>query len=220
MTALTVADIKRRVKRRFGDESAVQLTDTDILDAINDAQRTIVGRNPDLLLVTALASTVASQQEYSLPVDIYKFKYMSYRAVGEVSYRPLRGLNENEFNLYIDDWDSNTEALAVPQVYFLRGSTFIVYPIPQDSLSNAFKIHYNRRPTDRTADADVIDLPELYHKTVVDLVLQDAYEMDEDWEAAGAKSSQTNIDLDRLRSSEEWTQRDTYSTITVLPEDM
>lgn len=220
MSALTVADIKIRVKRKFGDEAGVQLTDADILRMINDAQDTVVGRNDSLLEVSATANTVAGQQEYALPTDLLKFKFMSYKGTGDLSYRIMKGYTVNEFNSYLDGWDGATSQTGIPLFYALHAGKILVYPIPQDSITAAFKIYYNRKPVDMVNDSDVLDLPDLYHGVVVDLVLQDAYELDEDWEAANAKSSQTNTDLDRLRADEEWTKRDTYPSITVRWEDM
>jgi hypothetical protein len=126
----------------------------------------------------------------------------------------------HEFNLYIDGWDSDSVVRGTPGVFTVHAGKFIVYPIPQDSIASAFKVYYCRKPVDMVLDADVPDLPELYHSVIVDMVLQDAYEMDEDWAAAAAKSAQTNQDIDRLKDSDEWLIRDVYPTITVRPEDL
>lgn len=40
----TVADVFRRVKRTFGDEAGVQITNSDIIDWINDGQVEICER--------------------------------------------------------------------------------------------------------------------------------------------------------------------------------
>jgi hypothetical protein len=220
MSTLTVLDVKTRVKRKFGDESGVQLTDADILRYINDSQRKIVMRNDSLLEKSSTANTQAGIQEYSFPIDMLKFKSLKYKGTGDIAYRPMQGMTLNELDLYVDSWDSNVSSLAVPIMYAVHAGKFQVYPVPQDTVANAFKVYYCRKPTDMVLDADVIDLPELYHDTVVDLVLQDAYEMDEDWNAAAAKSAQTNQSIDRLKDSDEWTKRDTYPVITVRPEDL
>lgn len=220
MSALTVLGVKDRVKRKFGDEAGVQLTDADILRSINDAQRRIVARNDSLLEKTATANSVAGQQEYTLPTDLLKFKSMSYKGTAGVSYQIMQGMTLNELNLYIDGWDANTSSMGIPIIYAIHAGKFLVYPIPQDAITSAFKIYYCRKPADVVNDGDTLDLPELYHDTIVDLVLQDAYEMDEDWQAAAAKSAQTTQNIDRLKDSDEWTKRDTYPVITVRLEDL
>src|SRR6185436_1564360 len=180
-----------------------QITDNDIIEWINDAQRKIAGRNDSILEKTATASSVSGQQEYSFPTDMHRFKSMSYKGSAQVSYQTITGLTLLDFNMYIDGWDQNTSAPGVPAAYCIHANKFLVYPIPQESITNAFKVYYCRNPVDVAIDSDIIDLPADYHDVVVNLVLQDAYEMDEDWQAASAKSSQTNLDLDRLKSSDE-----------------
>lgn len=220
MSTLTVLDVKTRVKRKFGDEAGVQLTDADILRFINDAQRKIASRNDSVLEKTATANSVIGQQEYTLPTDLLKFKSMSYKGSTGTSYQIMQGYSLNELNMYISDWDASTSNSGVPIIYAIHAGKFVVYPIPNEAVTSAFKLYYCRKPNDMALDTDVLDLPELYHGTIVDLVLQDAYEMDEDWQAAAAKSAQTNQDIDRLKDSDEWTKRDTYPVIGVRLEDL
>jgi len=219
VSSLTVLDIKTRVKRKFGDEAGVQLTDADIVRMINDAQRNIVARNDSLLEKSATADTTSGTQEYSFPSDLLKFKSLSYKGIGDIAYRPMKGMTLNELNMYVDSWDGNTSTLAVPIVYAIHAAKFQVYPVPSDSVIAAFKIYYNRAPVDVSLDTDIPDLPSIYHSIVMDFVLQDAYEMDEDWNAASAKSAQTNQNMDRAKSDSEWTRREFYPTISVRPED-
>lgn len=216
---MIVSDIKTRVKRLFGDESGVQLTDDDILRAINDAQRHIVQSNETLLEKTAVSSSISGQQEYSLPADLLIFKFLSFKGTGDVAYNQLKGLSVLEFNEYIDSWDSNTSNLGVPAVYTLHAGKFLCYPVPQDTIANCFKIYYNRTPVDVVLDGDTPDLPVLYHQILVDLVIKFAFEMDEDWEAAAAKSQEANKNIGTLRGRENWKQEDKYPVIMIRPED-
>ncbi len=217
---MIVSDIKTRVKRLFGDEAGVQLTDADIVRAINDSQLEIVKRNESLLEKTATTSSVAGTQEYALPTDLLIFKFLMWKGTGDTSYQKLKGLSTSEFNEYIDGWDTDTSIRGVPTTFTLHAGKFLVYPIPQDSISNAFKIYYNRSPVDVVNDADIPDLPLLYHTILVDMVLKYAYEMDEDWEAAGNKSQETNKDIDYLRGREDWKQQEVYPFILIRQEDM
>lgn len=216
---MIVSDIKTRAKRLFGDEASVQLTDADIVRAINDAQLDIIKKNENLLEKTATADSQSGIQEYSLPTDLLIFKFMLYKGSGATSYTKLKGMSVAEFNMYVDGWDSDTSNLGVPAVFTLHAGKFLVYPIPQDSITAAFKIYYNRKPVDVVNDSDTPDLPPLYHPILVDLVLKFAYEMDEDWEAAGNKSQETNKDIDYLRGREDWKQEELYPFILTRPED-
>lgn len=217
---MIVSDVKTRVKRLFGDESGVQLTDSDIVRAINDAQYEVVKRNESLLETTAIASCAAGIQEYPLPANLLIFKFMMYKGTADIAYNKLKGLTPAEFNEYIDSWDSNTSNLGVPAVFTLYAGKFLVFPVPSDTIANCFKIYYNRLPVDMVNDGDTLDLPLLYHPVIVDLVVKFAFEMDEDWQAAANKSQETNKDIDFLRGREEWKKRDTYGVILVREEDM
>lgn len=216
---MIVSDIKTRVKRLFGDEAGVQLTDADIVRAINDSQIEIVKRNESLLEKTSVANSSSGIQEYSLPTDMLIFKFLMWKGVGDTSYRKLKGLSTAEFNEYIDGWDGDTSTQSVPSTYTLHANKFLVWPIPQDTITNAFKIYYNRVPTDVVNDSDPPDLPITYHTTLVNMILQYAYEMDEDWEAAQSKSAQNNKDMDYLRGREDWKQEEVYPFILIRQED-
>jgi hypothetical protein len=217
---MNVAAIKTRVKRRFGDEAGVQLSDSDIISSINDAQLEIVKRNESLLEVTATANADDGIQEYTLPANLLIFRSLKWKGTGELSYKPLIGRPFNEFNEYMEGWDEDVSSQGTPYTYTLYAGKFLVFPVPDSNIANAFKIYYNRKPTDVALDADVPDVPEIYHLTIVDMALKQAYEMDEDWEAASNKSAEASKDLDYLRGREDWKQQDTYPTILIRQEDM
>lgn len=217
---MNVSDIQTRVKRAFGDESGVQVTDTDIVRWINDGQRHIVLHNESLLEKSGFTDVVAGQQEYDLPVDLLVLRSVSIKAVGYTSYVRLKGFRLTEFNEYIDGWDGNVHSQGVPSAYCLHAGKLELFPIPDSSVTNGLKIYYNRKPTEVVTSADTPDLPELYHKALVKYCMQEAYEMDEDWEAASAKNQDMTSDINLLRGREDWKQQDAYPTITVLAEDI
>lgn len=217
---MIVSDILTRVKRQFGDESGVQVTDDDILRWVNDGQRQIVMSNDGLLETTSTSNSVANQQSYSVPTNLLIFKSVSFKGTGQVSYVQLRGMSFNEFQKHIDSWDGDTTQTGTPVVYTLYAGNIIVYPIPDTSITSAFKIYYTRKPTDVVNSGDTPDLPLLYHETLVKYCLQQAYEMDEDWQAFTSKSTEVAADLSLLRGRDDWKQQDTYPTITVLTEDL
>lgn len=217
---MIVSDIMTRVKRQFGDESGVQVTDADIIRWINDGQRRIVMHNEGLLETTALANLTENVQDYSLPTDLLIFRALSIKVTGDHTYRHVKGLDFPKFNEYIDGWDGDESYRGIPLVYTLFAGKIRFYPIPDQTVSNGIKIYYNRKPTDVASGSDAIDLPILYHETVATYCLQQAHEMDEDYDAAGMKASEMSTDLTTLRGREEWKEQETYPTITVLPEDL
>lgn len=220
---MNVGQIKTEVKRTFGDESGVQVTDSDIVSWINACQRQIVLQNEGLLEKTAVANSVQGQADYSLSTlssDILVFRGLMYKDTGQTAYFKLKGLSLNELNEVIDGWNGDSNALGTPQYYTVFENKISVYPVPSSSVTSAIKIFYTRQPVDIANDTDIPDLPLLYHDAIVNFCLMRAYELDENLQAASAKGQQVESDLKTLRGRDDWKQQETYPTITILWEDM
>jgi hypothetical protein len=67
---LNVQDVANRVRRTFGDDGGVQVTDDDILRWVNDAQLQISTDNEELLETVATADIIQGQADYSIPSDM------------------------------------------------------------------------------------------------------------------------------------------------------
>lgn len=216
---MNVSDILIRVKRAFGDESGVQVTDADIIRWINDGQRQIVMHNEGLLEKVSLADTVANQQEYGLPADCMMLQSVRYKGPSDPSFFRLRGYHLNEFNELIDGWDGSVYTQGTPTAFCVQAGKIELFPIPDYSLVGSIKIYYNRAPVDTTLLTDVPEIPVLYHEVLVKYCLAQAYELDEDWQASGIKAQDMAADLNLLRGKDDWKKQDTYPVITVLLDD-
>lgn len=217
---MIVSDIMTRIRRKFGDESAVQVTDADIIRWINDGQREIVLKNEILLEKTAVTSSVVGQQEYVLPVDLLILKFIQYKESAGTAYYKLRGLTPVQFNEYIDGWNDGGVARGVPQVFTIFSGKIIAFPTPTTAVTDGFKIYYNRSPVDVALSSDTPDLPSTYHGTLVKYCMQQAYELDEDMESASMEVAKVAEDIDLLRGREDWKTQETYPTISVCVEDL
>jgi hypothetical protein len=215
---MNVAEIQTYIKRQFGDESGVQVTDADIFRWINSAQKQIVLQNESLLEKTATTSTVVSQQSYDLPVDLLKLTGISYRSSTDGAYYRLKGYSLADFNEKVDGWDGTTET-GDPFCYTINEENIILYPIPATAVTAGLKIYYNRKPAVVTLTSDIPELPELYHDTIIKFCLKEAYETDEDWDAAGNKGQEFDTELNFLRGKQDWKVQEHYPVITVLFED-
>jgi hypothetical protein len=216
---MNVLEIQDYIKRQFGDESGVQVTDTDILRWINSAQKQIVLQNESLLEVTSVTTTIVAQQSYSLPSNLLKLRGIQYRADTDQAYFRLKGYSLSEFNEKVDGWDGDTNN-SDPLCYTIYGNEILLFPIPRTAVTSALKIYYNRAPVDVVTTADTPELPLLYHDTIVKFCLQQAYEMDEDWDAVGNKAQEFDRDVNMLRGKEDWKVQEFYPVITVLNEDL
>jgi len=214
-----VSDIQTYVKRQFGDESGVQITDTDIIRWINSGQRHIVKVNEGLLEKVSTANTVVGQQAYALPTDCLILQSISYKSNTDLSYFKLKGFTLNEFNEYIDGWDGTTYQQGLPNCYTIFAGNIDLFPIPDTSMTSGLKIYYTRKPVDIVNPSDTPDLPELYHEALVKFCLLRAYALDSDYYAQQLTSGELDSDIMTLRGRESWKQEETYPTITVRNED-
>lgn len=205
---MLVNDIGLRVKRQFGDEAGIQVTDADIIRWVNDAQREIA-KEDSLLQTFATTSAVANQQEYVRPPDILVLRSVHYNGI------KLKGLAPQEAEDYIATKDT---PIGEPQVFWIWANKIFLYPIPSANLVDGIRIFYTRlpKPVDSQDDAPEINVE--HHGRIVEYALQQAYEMDENWQAAQMKQKQFKDGMEAKPSEPD--PSDYYATITVRPEDM
>lgn len=217
---MIVSDVMTRVRRSFGDESGVQITDADLIRWINDGQRELIKHNETVLETVATANIVANQQEYSLPANLLILKHITFKADGWTSYNPLQAFSFSQFNMMVDSWDGTQNPPDSPSIYTRYANNLILFPVPSVSLTSALKIYYNRQPVDITNASDALDVPIQYHEVLVKYCQSQAYEMDEDWDAAQIKDAATSSDIALLRGREDWNIQEFYPIISIREEDM
>lgn len=217
---MNLGDVKTRVKRQFGDEAAVQVTDSDIERWVNDAQRDIVMRNETVLQKSSLTDSVGQQQAYALPDDLLILRALHWKNNSDPSYYRLKGMSFQEFDEYIDGWDGTVYQASNPMVYTIFEKSIKLFPTPAETGTENLKIFYNRQPVDLLTDEQILDLPIEYHNAVVSYCLTKAYELDEDWPAATNLAQQKEADIRLNKERESWNNTEHYPRITVLNEDL
>lgn len=208
-------EVVTRVKRQFGDEAGVQINDQDIIRWINDAQEEIARTNEGLMETTGSADTVANQAEYDMPADFSVLRSLKYNG-----YR-LKPLSLAEFNEYIDGYASSSSpyGAGIPEVFTVWENKITLFPKPNESVTDGITIFYIKHPTAVVNLADALSLPLKYHNTIVTFCLQQAYELDEDFQKAQLKEGKFNKDLMQLNDNNKWISQEYYPRITTLPED-
>lgn len=204
----TLGDVMRAVKRQFGDESGVQIEDTDFVTWVNDAQTTINNRN-GVLKTTASTPAVVGQAMYSFPLDdIYKLESVHFDGKRIVN---TSWAQAEESIIGLDD-----AATGTPEIWFEWQGSIRFWPAP--ATTDDITLYYTRKPvalSSPTPDTQLLDLPDKYFPDVVRYCLQQAYEMDEDWAASQAKKDQFDQSVGDLAEQERTGQFMTYETITV-----
>lgn len=214
---MNVQDVADRVKRTFGDDGGVQVTDADIFRWINDAQLKISIENEDLLETVGTSDIVSGQADYSTPVNMNTLRSLMYN-----NFR-IKGLSFAEFNEYLDGFKAspsqNPYGNGRPEVFMVYGGTITLFPTPNQNLTAGLRIYYSRHPASVGTLADALTVPDRYHPSVVDFCLQQAYEMDENADMTAFKKGQFGEQIQKLKEQEKWTSREFYPTITTLPQD-
>jgi hypothetical protein len=203
-----VMEVMTAVKRQFGDESGVQLEDADLIRWINDAQDVINYRNK-VLKATATVATVVDQATYTFPASqVLQIESLHYNGV-RIPNIPFSQAEESIIG-------SEPDVSGEPQYWYEWGGTFTLWPAPNDAVT--ITIYYTKLPTKIVAyDTDtLLELPDKYFSDIVAYVLQQAYEMDEDWAASGAKAQQFAQNVEIKADDERRAQDMTFSTVTVI----
>ena len=207
-TAQEVADY---VKRQFGDESGVQVTDTDIIHWINNATRDIYALKEPIKSI-ATAATVANQAQYSWPSNILQVQSL------RVNNKPLRQMTFQEAERHVLDNDPNGTAIGEPEIWYEYGGQFFLYPKPSGSKSDAIQIFYIPAPDMISTILENLHIPDPLFNALLDHVLGQAYEMDENFEAAQLKAQSFGEYMNADVNGD--VEPDFYPFITISPEDL
>lgn len=219
---MNLGDVKTRVKRQFGDESGVQITDDDIVRWTNDGIQFVVTNNEGLLETVGTADIVANQQQYDMPADLLTLRSIHIKQYPDsLSYVHMQAYDMQKFDTYVDGWDGTFYGPGTPYVYTVFAEKLQLFPIPDSDSAAGIKFYYFRKPAllDGTADDIELDLPLNYHNAVVAYCLQQAYELDENPDLYARKGAdvQNVINLNRYRQGKADTE--TYPTITPTYDD-
>jgi hypothetical protein len=212
-TGTLVADA---VKRQFGDPDGRQITDDDILRWINAAQQEIVSQNP-ILKETLQTGLVAGQSIYTYPAE--RVQYIEALHYNDLPLEPYTFQEAQNYILQRKVDIVNVDHLR-PVIWYERNGEVTIYPTPSTTEANCLKMYYVRRPEDLPTLPSPLGLPDRYFQRVIDLVLTRAYQLDENWEAAGFKQQEFAMGMEMLANQENTTNVNTYPSITVRVEDL
>lgn len=209
----TVADVAQHVKRQFGDESGTQISNEDIIRWINQGQLDIA-RRAEINKDAATTSSVTAQNAYTFPSDsILKILAVSYNnfSLDNSSFEEIQQLTQK--------FDSNLNVAMtnqIPTTWYEWGNSVYLYPTPT-ATGDTIKLYIIRTPPLVTSISNALSLPDTHYSALLQYVLQQAYELDDNFNSAGVKAAQHEASLSDLSSVASY---EFYPTITVLPEDI
>lgn len=217
---MNVGDIITRVRRTFGDEAAVQVSDDDVIRWVNDAQIEIVRQNDGALQKTDYVNLVANQSQYTMPSDLLILRTLRYKYASMLSYSTLKYKNMQQFDDSVDGWDGNAFSSGDPQFFTMFEGKVMLFPIPSTSATNGLKVLYNQKPTDVVDSTSTPSLPLIYHSTIVKYCLWQASMLDEDHEVAVMHQGNFVSDVKLMMTRETTEATATYPSITTLEYDL
>jgi hypothetical protein len=209
----TVQDVLLSVKRQFGDESGVQITDSDIIRWVDDAQREIMMNNPEINAAVVSVNVTAGEPLYPVLThvpDIESIHSVHYN--GQI-LRNKTFLDAQETIIRSEDTSQGT-----PQFWYEYAGTINLWPIPQESKTGGLKIFYSKSPTEITTTGQVLSIPDSYFNAIVTFCMKQAMAMDENFQAAQSYDQQFEIHMQKLANRTS-SQANQYPTITLLPGD-
>ena len=215
LTSKTGSLVAIEVKRIFGDEDAVQISDSDILRWVNSAQRSIVSVNP-ILQRTLIRDSVAGQASYTFPTDRVQYVQALY-----YENIPLTAYSYPEAQEYI--LTANPDAATTegrPQIWYQWAQQITLYPVPDESIADAIKVDFVGIPEELAALGDTLSLPDRYFESIISFCLQKAHQVDENYDGANYVRSQYTDSLAQLSEQENRISLRSYPTLTVRPEDI
>lgn len=217
---MIVSDIVTRVRRVFGDEAAVQVTDEDIMRWINDGQVEVVKHNEGALQKTDLIDLVANQSVYTMPADLLILRSLRYKFSDMLSFSSLKFMNMQQFDDSVDGWDGSAYVAGYPHFFTVYEGNVTLFPTPSQSMTDGLKVLYNQKPTDVDDLNDTLSLPLIYHNTLMRYCMWQASLLDEDHEPALMYKSDFQGDMALLQTRETTEATATYPVITVLEMDL
>src|SRR4030095_1741373 len=103
--------------------------------------------------------------------------------------KPLKAVTFDEAVDYLITGTEN-DTSATPTMWYLKAGVLNLYPEPDTDITNGLKIFFTKAPALVTGTGDKLGVPDNYFNALVAYVMREAYEMDENFQAAGMKAQQ------------------------------
>ena len=186
----TVQDVIDSVFRQFGDESGAQVTQSDVIRWVNEAQRDVVVNNREVNQSIASFGVQAATSIYDivqLVPNILRIHSIMY------NNRLLPNLTFEEAQTKIKDQE--LEEKMGPQFWWKYAGYLNLWPAPAEDLETAITVYYTSSPVAVTQGSDVLGVPESYYEAVNAFCLAKAFELDGDSQMLGIKREEYNRNL-------------------------
>lgn len=202
----TFAELAANVKRLFGDESGVQLADSDIVRWANEAQMEIANSNKAIKVKSNTVSVV-DQSTYSFPsMRILQIESLHYNG------RMIPNMPFASAETKIFEHDPDQEQRGTPELWYEWGGEFTLWPKPD--AAGTLTLYYTAAPEPLTgAPGELLGLPDKFYNAIVQYVLSQAYTMDEDYQASQLAEGRFKTAIDPMAEEDRQAANMTYPII-------
>lgn len=206
---MNVSEVSTRVKIQFGDESGVQIDDNRIIGWINDALREFAVQNK-LFQTRAVVTMTPGLQAYLLPDNLLRLHSV------KIDYKNLTEKSIVEIDEVIETADNPSNTSDTAYYYWIYGDSINLYPIPTNP--SQLMIYYSKIPDEITDVTSTLPIAEEYRSRLVEYCLVQAYELDENFQAAQLKDQQVRTGLQDMRDAQQAPNDAIYPSITYYPD--
>ena len=211
-TTKTGTDTARFVRRAFGDESSVQITDADLINWLNDGIRTIA-QKLKINRRRGFADIVQDNPTYAFnDLEIIEIESLMVDKVLVTSLEYQEAENE----LFIND--PYREDKGRPQFWYTYADNVELWPTPDFSSTQGLMILYIASPGQVAALTDTLTIPDKHLTALNHYVLAQAYQLDEDWEAYTLKMQEFTAMLEGQIDEDKVSATRFYPSITITQE--
>lgn len=171
VSTITLGELTTFVKRQFGDESGVQIIDSDIARWVNMGAMEIVAKNR-VLQATATTPGIIGTGVYDLTLimpDVISIEDVSY---GGYTLEPT---DNSGIKKLLGTASTDT---GRPLFWYIWANNLKFWPVP--TTAETISIDYIKRPSIVSIASDLLPLPDVYWERLCNFVLSKAYELDED----------------------------------------
>lgn len=211
-----VSEIVTYITRQFGDEAQIQIDEADIIRWINSGQREIISNNTSINQAVAVTDIIANKSNYPLGKDT---AFAGIQNINAVLFKgtPLQASTFQEALTYNTKPDANNNS-GIPHLWYEKVGLLNLWPVPTEAVPSGLQIYFNKAPVTITATGDPVGVPDNFYNALIQYVLQQAYELDENFQAAAAKAAQFEKSVN-IQQNQTIIQSTFFPTIQGDPED-
>lgn len=175
---MNLGQIILSVQRQFGDESGAQITRSDIIRWVNDAQIDIT-RKTECLQIHAETDAIKNDGSYDVPFDFIRLRRVTYKG------KKLSRVDLEELDNIAPEREADSSS-GSPAVFYVWGRKLWLHPNPSTGGEGVLDIYYVKMPEEVVSDVDVPEIPSHLHEDIIRFCLIRAKELNEDDEKAQA----------------------------------